>query len=96
MSTVQVWGGQDAPVFWRIPLSGATTMEEIFTHCYNMIVAGTTGASRDGKAVLRQNISEVRTPDVQIPWKPLFPVPWKPLFPDHGHNLPPCVMISTS
>ena len=64
MSTVQVWGGQDAPVFWRIPLSGATTMEEIFTHCYNMIVAGTTGASRDGKAVLRQNISEVRTPDV--------------------------------
>jgi hypothetical protein len=57
----QVWGGQDAPVFWRIPLSGATTMEEIFTHCYNMIVAGTTGTSRDGKAVLRQNITEVRT-----------------------------------
>jgi hypothetical protein len=35
-------------------------MEEMFTHCYNMIVAGTTGASRDGKAVMRQNISEVR------------------------------------
>ncbi len=53
----QVWGGQDAPVFWCIPLSIVITMEETFTHCYNMIVARTTGASRDGKAVLRQSIA---------------------------------------
>mmetsp|Transcript_25381 Transcript_25381/g.54582 ORF Transcript_25381/g.54582 Transcript_25381/m.54582 type:complete len:856 (+) Transcript_25381:53-2620(+) len=52
------WGGIDVPVFWRVPLSGATTVEEIFTHCYNMIVAGTTGASKDGKSVLNRNISE--------------------------------------
>eukprot|EP00584_Thalassiosira_punctigera_P027038 CAMPEP_0172577640 /NCGR_PEP_ID=MMETSP1067-20121228/138333_1 /TAXON_ID=265564 ORGANISM="Thalassiosira punctigera, Strain Tpunct2005C2" /NCGR_SAMPLE_ID=MMETSP1067 /ASSEMBLY_ACC=CAM_ASM_000444 /LENGTH=957 /DNA_ID=CAMNT_0013370329 /DNA_START=1 /DNA_END=2874 /DNA_ORIENTATION=+ len=54
----EVWGGIDAPVFWRIPLSGATTLEEIVTHCYNMTVAGTTGSTKDGKAVLSRNISK--------------------------------------
>jgi len=53
-----VWGGIDTPILWRIPLSGATTAEEIFTHCYKMIVAGTTGASHDGQSVLSRNISE--------------------------------------
>lgn len=49
-------------------------MEEIFTHCYNMIVAGTTGTSKDGKAVLRQNISEVRTRSMltDLSCRPLF------------------------
>ncbi|KAL7529235.1 hypothetical protein ACHAXR_004833, partial [Thalassiosira sp. AJA248-18] len=52
------WGGIDTPVFWRVPLSGATTVEEMFTQCYHMIVAGTTGRSKDGMAVLSHNISE--------------------------------------
>ena len=55
----QVWGGIDTPVFWRIPLSGATTLEEIFTHCYKMIVAGTTGTTLDGQLVRSKNISDV-------------------------------------
>ena len=54
----QNWVAIDTPVFWRIPLSGATTVEQIFTHCYNMIVAGTTGASHDGMSVLAHNVSE--------------------------------------
>lgn len=45
-------------MFWRVPLSGATTVEEIFTHCYDMIVAGTTGKTKDGKAVLKRNVTE--------------------------------------
>ena len=51
-------GGIDTPVLFRIPLSGATTIETIFTHCYGMIVAGTTGSTKDGKEVLHRNISE--------------------------------------
>ena len=50
--------GNDTPVYFRIPLSGATTVEEIFTHCYGMIVAGTTGANKDGQIVLSRNITE--------------------------------------
>ncbi|KAL7535145.1 hypothetical protein ACHAWF_005069 [Thalassiosira exigua] len=56
--STETWGGIDAPVFWRVPLSGATTVEEALTHCFHMIVAGTTGTNADGKAVRKHNISE--------------------------------------
>ena len=55
----QSWGGVDTPVFWRIPLSGATSLEEMFTHCFGMIVAGTSGVGKDGSAVRKHAISEV-------------------------------------
>ena len=55
----EVWGGIDTPVFWHIPNSGATTVEEIFEHCYHMVIAGTTGANNDGKIVKKRNITEV-------------------------------------
>lgn len=57
----EVWGGIDTPVFWHIPSSGATTVEEIFEHCYHMVIAGTTGSNNDGKIVLKRNITEVRS-----------------------------------
>lgn len=56
----EVWGGIDTPVFWHIPNSGVTTVEEIFEHCYHMVIAGTTGSNNDGKIVLKRNITEVR------------------------------------
>jgi len=52
------WGGVDTPVYFRIPLSGGTTMEQIMTKCYGAIVAGTTGSSKDGQEVLSRNISD--------------------------------------
>jgi len=55
----EVWGGIDTPVFWHIPNSGATTVEEIFEHCYHMVIAGTTGSNNDGKIVLKRNITDV-------------------------------------
>jgi hypothetical protein len=55
----EVWGGIDTPVFWHIPHSGATTVEEIFEHCYHMVIAGTTGSNNDGKIVLKRNITDV-------------------------------------
>ncbi len=57
----EIWGGIDTPVFWHIPSSGATTVEEIFEHCYHMVIAGTTGSNNDGKIVLQRNITEVRS-----------------------------------
>ncbi len=57
----EIWGGIDTPVFWHIPSSGATTVEEIFEHCYHMVIAGTTGSNNDGKIVLKRNITEVRS-----------------------------------
>eukprot|EP00986_Skeletonema_menzelii_P002746 scaffold771_cov147-Skeletonema_menzelii.AAC.14 len=54
----EVWGGIDTPVFWHIPNSGVTTVEEIFEHCYHMVIAGTTGSNNDGKIVLKRNITE--------------------------------------
>mmetsp|Transcript_12494 Transcript_12494/g.27332 ORF Transcript_12494/g.27332 Transcript_12494/m.27332 type:complete len:600 (+) Transcript_12494:127-1926(+) len=54
----EIWGGIDVPVFWRVPLSGATTVEEIFTRCYHIVVAGTTGANKDGQIIRHSNISE--------------------------------------
>lgn len=55
----EVWGGIDTPVFWLIPNSADTTVEEIFEHCYHMVLAGTTGANNDGKLVLKRNITDV-------------------------------------
>lgn len=57
----EIWGGIDTPVFWHIPSSGATTVEEIFEHCYHMVIAGTTGSNNDGKIVVKRNITEVRS-----------------------------------
>jgi len=54
----EAWTGVDTPVFWRIPFSGSTTAEEIFTHCFHLILAGTTGNSEDGKAVKSHNVSD--------------------------------------
>jgi len=53
-----LFGPVDTPVFWRVPLSAATTVEQIMTHCYKMVVAGTTGSSDDGKVVLSKNVSD--------------------------------------
>lgn len=55
----EIWGGIDTPVFWHIPNSGTTTAEEIFEHCYHMVIAGTTGSSNDGKIVKQRNVTDV-------------------------------------
>ena len=55
---MEAWTGVDTPVFWRIPFSGSTTVEEILTHCFKLIMAGTTGKSDDGKAVKSHNVSD--------------------------------------
>eukprot|EP00581_Thalassiosira_minuscula_P001909 CAMPEP_0183748716 /NCGR_PEP_ID=MMETSP0737-20130205/67914_1 /TAXON_ID=385413 /ORGANISM="Thalassiosira miniscula, Strain CCMP1093" /LENGTH=1088 /DNA_ID=CAMNT_0025984455 /DNA_START=208 /DNA_END=3474 /DNA_ORIENTATION=- len=51
-------GGVDAPVFWRVPLSGATTIEEAMVKCFHLIVAGTTGTTQDGAKVLQKNVTD--------------------------------------
>ena len=55
----EVWGGIDTPVFWHIPHSAATTVEEIFEHCYHMVIAGTTGSNNDGKIMKKRNVTDV-------------------------------------